>query len=149
MKNNLIELKCYSPYYYANMVSNLLADRFAYIRTIHDLFENDGHLNFIQPFPKRSALHKFIAFCVHLDFADDLESEDVQQSIKKGDPKLSLNYALDHYDITHTTFKMWLDDREGADALGRASSLDVENWLWSGSRCSGQTPACFRVPSQA
>lgn len=112
MKNSSIELNYYNTYYYSNFISNLLSDRWDYLRTLHDLFENDGVLLFVKPFPKYSALHIFIEFAVNLLFDDDFDSEYTKESIEKGNPKLTINHALDSYNISHTSFKEWLKDNK-------------------------------------
>jgi hypothetical protein len=62
MKHKHIEMGYYNTYYYANIISNLLSNRFSYLKTLHGFFENDGHLWFLEPFPKYSALHNLLHF---------------------------------------------------------------------------------------
>jgi hypothetical protein len=107
MRNEFFEIRYCNTYYFANIVHNLLSDRFAYIRTISELFENDGHLSFIQPFPKQTALHQFIWFCVAMEFNEDLQSENFKRRVDRGDTQLFINSAFEFYDIEHTTFSEW------------------------------------------
>lgn len=109
MNNEPIEVRYYNTYYYANFVFNLLSDRWEYMRVLHELFEDQGELAFIQPFEKYSALHKFIQFAIELMFNDDLDSEYTKHSIEKGKPRLPINHAFEFYEIEHTTFDQWLD----------------------------------------
>jgi hypothetical protein len=108
MRNDDVELRYYNTYYYANFIYNLLSDRWDYLRTLHDLFENDGEFAFIEPFAKYSALHIFTEFAVGLLFYEDLDSEYTADSIKKGDPRLTVNHAFDFYNLDHMSFKEWL-----------------------------------------
>lgn len=108
MRNEPIEVRYYNTYFYANKINNLLTDKFVYLRTLSDLFENDGHLMFVEPFPKYSALHKFIEFCVELEFYEDFQSDYTKGTIRRGDPKLPINSAFEFYGIEHTTFQEWI-----------------------------------------
>ena len=106
-KHKHIEMGYYNTYYYANMIDNLLSNRFTYIRTISEVFEDEGHLWFVEPFSKYSALHKFTAICVRLVFEEDLSSDYVKRMIKNNTPSLPINRAFEYYDIDYTTFEQW------------------------------------------
>jgi len=47
MRREAFDMRYYNTYYYAKIVNNILGDPFDYLRTIHDLFENDGDLSFL------------------------------------------------------------------------------------------------------
>lgn len=93
----------YSTYYFANVVANVLDDTMPYIRNL-EAFCGDTHTQyFLQPFPRWSALHRFIEFIVEdLFFEEDLKS-DPDPSIGK----LWMELALTHHAIPFQSYSSW------------------------------------------
>jgi hypothetical protein len=114
MKITTIDIGYYNTYHFANLVDDLLLNRWDYLRTISDLFENEGYLAFIKPFPKYSALHIFTEFVVEMVFDEDLDSEDIKRTLQSNEPQLLINNAYNFYNIEHTTFAEWLSGNETA-----------------------------------
>ena len=113
MKSNpYVDLGCYNTYYYANVVHNVLSDQFAFLRHIHDFFENDAHLVYAQPFQKQSLMHRFIEFSIESLFDEDLHSKMACDSIRTGTVELPINSTYRYYGIKHTTFAEWLSDNK-------------------------------------
>jgi hypothetical protein len=112
MRRETFEMQYYNTYYYANIVKNVLEDPFGYIRTIHDLFENDGELGFCDPFPKHTALHQFAWFSVELLLFEDLSSDQFDSVLSSQDKLLPINRAMEAHGIEHTTLAEWMSARD-------------------------------------
>lgn len=121
MKNTMFAMRYYNTYYFANIITNLLENRFAYIRTINDLFEDYLVLDFIGDFPKFTALHRFAEFVFHLECSDELTSENIAAVLATVDKKLTVNHAFDEYAIDHTSLTEWLSDKK------TLSSVDADD----------------------
>jgi hypothetical protein len=120
MRNPLINLQCQDTYYLANFISNLLRDRWTYLRTLHEFFEDDACKVFLAPYQKYSALHRFAEFCALLLVSDNSEEytefiEDLSRPVDhlpedfRPKMKLSVNYDLDRLGIDYLTLTEWLE----------------------------------------
>lgn len=65
MRTALFEARYYETYYFANIIKNILSDPFPYIHKLDAFYGDDAYVSFIQPFPKFSVFHQFIAFIIH------------------------------------------------------------------------------------
>lgn len=144
MQKALFEGRFYETYYFANVITNILRDQFAYLRIL-DGFCGDGKdMAFIQPFPKYSALHCFIEFIINIIIDDEISNikldirqdqlssrsdfmNDVLERAGELHPSiLPINEALTYYGIEHTPFQDWLKER-GRDFL-EARDNDVSEY---------------------
>jgi hypothetical protein len=114
MKITTIDIGYYNTYYFANLVDDLLLNRWGYLRALDELFRDEGYLTFIKPFPKYSALHKFTEFIVEMVFDEGMDSEHIKSTMQSGEPQLLINHAYNFYNIEHTTFSGWLSGHETA-----------------------------------
>ena len=139
LERPLIELTFYETYYFANVIKNVLEDRFAFLRNLHEFYGDDRYLGFTSPFRKFSAFHEFIAFVI-----DEVLSEDVRatglnvrqdryeqqkkfKSLMDSDPtKLPVNLAMERFQIKHPTFVEWL--KEHGKTFGDANDDDVSDY---------------------
>jgi hypothetical protein len=104
MKRNLIEIKYFETYYFANMIKNVLDKPFAYLRTLDEFFGENNELSFVEPFPKVSRLHDFIAWSI-----DTISYEDMGEIDKlQNGGKLWIDIALNHYNIGNDNFQTHL-----------------------------------------
>jgi hypothetical protein len=121
VKRPLVELTYYETYYFSNIVKNVLEDRFAFLRSLHDFYGDDRHYALLEPFRKFSAFHQFIAFIIDSVLTDD--PRDVKLDIRQDqveqyknipaalDPHpamLPVNLAFERFGIAHESFERWL-----------------------------------------
>jgi hypothetical protein len=144
MQKALFEGRFYQTYYFANVVSDILRDQFSYIRILDDFYGNDKYLEFTKPFPKYSALHRFIEFVIY-ELIDEEVSEiklDIRQDQVSHTSKfmtefldkvgewhpsiLPINETLMNYGIEHQSFMDWLLEHE-KDFL-QATNDDVSDY---------------------
>lgn len=104
MKRNFIDIKYFETYYFANVIKNVLDDPFAYLRTLDEFFGENNQMSFIEPFPKVSRLHEFIAWSI-----DTISYEDMGEIGKlKNGSKLWIDIAINHYQIDNDNFQTYL-----------------------------------------
>ncbi len=124
MERPLFEAGYYETYYFANIVRNVIHDRFSYLRKLDDFYGDSKYLSFIHPFPRYSVFHSFIEFVIDdiiWEQIDDINIEK-RQAIQRNfssipsaitDLKLALlpiNLAFDYYKIEHNSFEKWLSE---------------------------------------
>lgn len=143
MQRALFEGRFYQTYYFANAITNILREQFAYLRIL-DEFYGGGISALVNPFPKFSALHCFIEFmidkiiddeisAIKLDIRQDIvsnRSEFMNEVLKRAEEPhpsvLPINEALTYYGIAHTSFQDWLKEH-GKDFL-QARDDDVSDY---------------------
>lgn len=107
MKKNTLKMDYYNTYYFANVINNVVEDSFSYIRTLDDFLNNSNYHIFLEAFPRYSALHCFIEFCIErLDF-ESIDKLDIDDFVQK-DSRLWIEDALAYHKIPHINFKKWL-----------------------------------------
>jgi len=107
MKRNLIEIKYFETYYFANVIKNVLDEPFAFLRTLDEFFGENNQLSFIEPFPKVSRLHSFIVWSIDTITYEDMGEIDKLQS----GGKLWIDIALNHYNIDNDNFLTYLSSQ--------------------------------------
>jgi Restriction endonuclease len=107
----------YNTYYFANVINNVINDRFDYLRNLDEFLV--GYLTLSDKFEKRSILHQFISFIIEDLFYESIE-EDFKsleqvtiEAIKK--KKVWLNLALNYHGIKHTPFKQWINENSNSN----------------------------------
>lgn len=105
------EIKYFETYYFANIINNILREPFGYIRSLNDFFGEENYRNFLNPFPKTSALHDFIIFIIDSINYDDLE-ESENNLFKSGKRKLWVEIAMQNYGFEFESFEEWLTERD-------------------------------------
>ncbi len=121
MKRSFIEITFYETYYFANVVKNILEDRFSYIRTLNDFYGDDRCLDYTSPFREFSAFHSFIQFVVNDVISDDVNGikldirqdevanfQSIPAALEPHPSKLPVNLAMDRLGIQHQSFDEWL-----------------------------------------
>lgn len=133
-----IELTFYETYYFANIIKNVLEDRFAYLRNLDDFYGDARFLDLVPPFQKFSAFHQFIAFVIDNVVSEDVENIDLaalqarhqlphfSQFVDLDPRLLPVNVALDRFGIPHTVFADWLSER--GKAFSDATDHDVSEY---------------------
>lgn len=112
MQSDLIKMRYFETYYYAQAVVNILGSTFDYLRSLHSWAEDNEHYLFCRPFPKYSRFHSFARFIVHTSIFEGLD--EVRDRIESGGTvgKLWLDEALTHHGISHSGFKSYLSERD-------------------------------------
>lgn len=64
MKTDYFNHKYFNSYYYANILSNLLDQRWEFLGFISQFFEIEPIISLIKPWQKESTLHKFIFYII-------------------------------------------------------------------------------------
>jgi hypothetical protein len=123
MTRPLFQMEYFDTYHFCTVVHRLITNPFPYLRTLDEFWgDSDGEYSlFVRPFPKSSALHRFIGFVLDKLFYE------AQNEIYRGDddwlknpnddPKLRkfyVNAVLDTYDLQHQSFAEWLNVSERA-----------------------------------
>lgn len=132
------EARFYETYYFANVIRNVLSDRFAYLRHL-DAFYGDNRIqSYSRPFRRFSAFHSFIEFIIE-DLVFDIAEVGLPQrqatverfarssiNLEPHPSELPVNRALTYYDIPHTSFADWLN--EGRKDFLNADEDDVSEY---------------------
>jgi hypothetical protein len=66
MERNLVTMRYFETYYYANIIHNVLSEPFAYLSRLHSWHEDREDTLFLAPFPRRSVLHDFSRYVISL-----------------------------------------------------------------------------------
>lgn len=127
IRRDTFEMGYYNTYYHANLINNIINHQVTYLRTLHDLVENDGHLLFCAPFPKHTALHRFATFCIELDFFEDLSSDEAEQVFEGKEKLLPINRAMVAHGIQHQSLEEWM--RESGKPAADLSDDDLYDYL--------------------
>ena len=140
MKRLFAEFKFYQTYYFAQAITDILHDQFAYIRHLNDFYGEGRAYYYFKPFSKYSVFHEFIEFVVR-DIIHDTNSE-VDLEKRKERIKsvgkyaeafgwipehLPINLAFDFYEIEHLTFNDWL--RDNGSSFSDANDDDICEYL--------------------
>lgn len=144
MRTALFEARYYETYYFANIIKNILSDPFPYIHKLDAFYGDDAYVSFIQPFPKFSVFHQFIAFIIHdslYEVSTDVDLEDARNREKRygrfapdfyNFRQLPINDALAHHQIEHESFEEYLGDK--SKSFENADEDDVfdyfQEYLW-------------------
>lgn len=139
MDENLIEMKYYGTYYYANIISNVLEDQVDYLRRLNEFYGDGLFHRFLEPFPKYSYFHQFIEFIIESLIFEELDKIDIKEMLDKEKSYsfipninfrlLPINEALIFYDIDHQPFEKWLADIE--KTFESADEDDVYEYFYS------------------
>lgn len=111
MRSNLFEIKYFETYYFANIISNILREPFAYFRSLDEFFGENNYRNFFKPFPKISRLHHFIMFIIESINFEEINSEQIK-AIASHKTKLWIEMAFEHYEFKFESFDNWIVSQE-------------------------------------
>jgi len=142
-KRPVLEVRFYETYYFASLVSNVLRNRFTYLRTLEGFYCDDQYLYFIKPFPRFSALHRFIRFLLFEVITEDTEQVDLErrkrmlewcsgENFRKARNELKpavlpIEEAFQYHHLDYDPFETWLEDRQ--KAFADAEEDDVCDYL--------------------
>lgn len=124
MERKLFEVRYYDTYYIANIVHGVASDPFSYLLDLEGLYCDDRYEDFLIPFPKYSAFHRFIGFIIDAFFhrqITEIELEEVRSEEKRfadiseatGDfRRLFINDAFNRHKKQHESFEEWLSEQE-------------------------------------
>lgn len=108
MQRKFIDMQFFGTYYFMNIVQNVGFDPFPYIRNLEGFWGDEGALNFIDPFPRESALHYLASFVIDATLDEELEQELGTRPVAAMLPKLWVERAMDLYGLKYETFEQWL-----------------------------------------
>lgn len=101
----------FSTYYFSNIVSNLIEDRWNYLGVNSQFFENNGFINVIEPWQKKSAIHKYIEFVLIMTIEDESYDSAVEQLNNQKNrndselEQLQIEWLLSEFKIDYLPFK--------------------------------------------
>jgi hypothetical protein len=108
VKRNLVTMKFYETYYYANVIHNVLCDPSSYIRHLNSWHEDSAPALFTVPFPRWSILHSLSEYIIRglLDeHVSDVAADAIAQNPKAD---LWIDQASSHHGFQTPGFRAWL-----------------------------------------
>jgi len=109
MRNSFFDIQYFETYYFANIVNNVLSDpyNYNYLGGTNEFFGEEHYFNFVEPFPKISALHHYIKWMINTINFEDVEELDIDR-VKNNSIKLWVEVAFDYYNFHYDTFDVFL-----------------------------------------
>jgi len=121
----------YDTYYFLNIIQSVLDNTFPYLANLENFFGNDEYTKFIDPFPKDSALHKFISFLITMVYYETIDDVAVDSLVNKEDTKLWVDASLENYRISWIGFRNWLKENEiKLDSISEDTLVDYHDFLY-------------------
>lgn len=110
MEKQTIQLEFFETYYHANIISNILADPFPYIRGIHEWYEDNEEAIFLPAFPKFSRLHSFAAHIIDSLINEQISDNQIGQFEKSPLSEVWVDRALRYHGRQCDGFRSFLED---------------------------------------
>lgn len=110
MEKKTIQLEFFETYYHANIISNILADPFPYIRGIHEWYEDNEESIFLPAFPKFSRLHSFAAHIIDSLINEQISDSQLGQFGKSPTSEVWVDRALRYHGHQCDGFRSFLED---------------------------------------
>lgn len=124
-------MQYYETYYYANIIGNLLADPFAYLRKLHEWHEDRQAELFTASFPRWSVLHSFSHFVISGLLDEHVNDVTADEIANKKSTELWVDAALRHHGFQIDGFRKHLETEGVALAdLTEDHIADYHNELW-------------------
>lgn len=113
-EKSLLRMRYWDTYYYAQVVHNLLTHPISYLNHLEDFFGDQRYRAFLAPYPRWTALHKFIehAFFGILDESIDDVMEDAIVNDREYEPWVT--EALLVHGIDHIRIRPWMSQQRVA-----------------------------------
>lgn len=105
----VFEMHYYGTYYYANIIQNVLGD-FDFLSSISPFFWDEGKLNFISPFPKKTYLHQFIWFVLDELIDEHFRGFELREIKRLG--AFPIETPLNIYRIEHISSQNFFKEKE-------------------------------------
>jgi hypothetical protein len=133
MPESVSEEKFYDSDYIAQIIRDVLRNRFNYLRYLNDFYGDGSFVAYTEPFPEHSALHSFIEFVAggiireesyDVDSINELsgitfsETGNLLKEKESGFKPLPIEEAFDFYEVEYTSFEEWLRDKEDEPSFG-------------------------------
>lgn len=112
MEKQIIELQFFETYYYANILSNVIEDPFAYIRGIHEWYEDNEEAVFLPAFPKFSRLHSFAAHIIDSLINEQISDIEIDQVYVNPKHEVWVDRALKFHSRPCDGFRQFLRERQ-------------------------------------
>lgn len=110
MEKKIIQLDFFETYYHANIISNIIADPFPYIRGIHEWYEDREEEVFLPAFPKVSRLHSFAAHIINSLVNEQISESHIGQFGKNATSEVWVDRALRYHGRQCDGFSSFLKD---------------------------------------
>lgn len=131
MRENLLRMRYFETYYYANIVHNVLGDTMDFIQNLNSWHEDQEVALFLRPFNKWSVLHSFAQHVIADLMYERLGVETPAELKLASDSELWVDRALRHHGIETPGFRNWLGQKGAftSDAIEDAIH-DYHDDLW-------------------
>ena len=110
MKPDYFNHRFFNSYYYTNILSNLINNRWEFLGFVSQFFENDMIIPLIKPWQKESILHRFIYFVISDTIDDESYNDAVKQldnAKKRGDKQIEqiyIEWVFENYGFEYLKF---------------------------------------------
>lgn len=111
MERTLVTMRYFETYYYANLISNLLSEPFAYLRHLNSWHEDREAALFLAPFPKFSLLHDFATHIIELLIHEQVSDVSVDAIATDRSAELWVDQALRHHGFSPPGFRRFLEEQ--------------------------------------
>jgi hypothetical protein len=111
-KANTLSMKYFATYYLANTIHNVIADPANYLRTLEEHFGDAATAALFPPFPKHTALHRFVEEVWASLLSDEADDVAVDAVVNEPQYKLWVEEALTHHGSRFLPFRDWLQQEE-------------------------------------
>ncbi|MCX6236987.1 MAG: HNH endonuclease [Bacteroidia bacterium] len=111
MKPEYINHQYFNSYYYANIVNNLIINRWNFLGFVSQFFEIEPIASLIEPWQKKSVLHQFIYYVISTTIEDEAYDDAVEQlkiAKLRGNNELGsvyIEWVFENYQIECYSFK--------------------------------------------
>lgn len=131
----LLKTDYHGSYYIANIIQNILSDKWDYLRLMDDFYETIGEDSLCLAFSQDNILKKFIQFILGYEAREELSEifpEDYNPR-KQHFKKTPVELWLKQYEIEHLTARQWLQEAKGGTEdecfVDRMNDYYDELWL--------------------
>jgi hypothetical protein len=111
MNRKFVRLEYFETYHYANVLSNIIADPYSYIRGIHEWYEDNEEAVFLPHFPKISRLHGFAAHVIDGLINEEISDVEIDSFAKDDSREVWVDQALRFHGLQCDGFREYLKER--------------------------------------
>lgn len=111
MRRNLVTMRYFETYYYANVIDNVLSEPFAYLRHMNSWHEDREATAFLNPFSRRSVLHDFAEHVIRLLMDQQISDVNADSMVHDKSAELWVDQALRYHGLATDGFRNWLTEQ--------------------------------------
>jgi hypothetical protein len=112
VRRNLVSMRYYETYYYANIVHNVLSEPGEYLRSLIDWHVNSQSRLFSAPFEKWSVLHDFCRFVIRALLDERISRKEADSFARRPNAELQIDQALRFHGFAVDGFRDWLHEQQ-------------------------------------